>query len=438
MRKSTDSEKLSITRFSPTRFWFIEDVLMARINSNYDKLAAGYLFPEIARRTNAFLEANSGTQVLRLGIGDTTEPIVSAVLDGLHQGVKNLGNEQTYSGYGPSEGVLPLRQGLADLYAERGVKLDPSEFFVSDGAKSDSANIQGIFSEDCVIAVQDPAYPVYVDSNVIAGRTGKATDAGYEGLVYMPCTEENGFFPELPKGKVDVIYICSPNNPTGAVATKEQLKTFVDYANEHKAVILFDSAYAAFITDPDLPRSIYEIEGAETCAIEMNSFSKTAGFTGVRLAWTIVPKALVTEDSEAGKVHALWTRRQNTFFNGASNIVQAGGIAALSPKGREQTDAQVAFYLENARIINDGLKSLGITTYGGGNAPYVWLKTPGGLTSWEFFDKLLNECHVVGTPGSGFGPAGEGFFRLSAFGHRENVEKAVSSLKQNLRIQVQP
>ena len=434
MRKSIYSEKISITRFSPDPFSVKGDWLMARINTNYDKLAAGYLFPEIARRTNAFLEENPGAQVLRLGIGDTTEPIASAVLDGLHQGVENLGVEETYSGYGPSEGVLPLRQGLVDLYAERGVQLDPSEIFVSDGAKSDSANIQGIFSEDCVIAVQDPAYPVYVDSNVIAGRTGQATESGYDGLVYMPCTEENGFFPDLPKGKVDVIYICSPNNPTGAVATKEQLKTFVDYANEHKAVILFDSAYASFITDPELPRSIYEIEGAKTCAIEMNSFSKTAGFTGVRLAWTIVPKALVTEDSEAGKVHALWTRRQNTFFNGASNIVQSGGIAALSPKGREQTDAQVAFYLENARIINDGLKSLGIITYGGGNAPYVWLKTPGGLSSWEFFDKLLNECHVVGTPGSGFGPAGEGFFRLSAFGHRENVEKAVASIKNSLKI----
>lgn len=407
---------------------------MARINSHYDKLSAGYLFPEIARRTNAFLEQNPGVQVLRLGIGDTTEPIVPAVLDGLDQGVKSLGNADTYSGYGPSEGVLPLRQGLAGLYAERGVKLDPSEIFVSDGAKSDSANIQGVFSQDSVVAVQDPAYPVYVDSNVIAGRTGLAGSTGYEGLVYMPCTEENGFFPELPDQKVDLIYICSPNNPTGAVATREQLKSFVDYANEHKAVIFFDSAYAAFITDPVLPRSIYEIEGAETCAIEMNSFSKTAGFTGVRLAWTIVPKTLATEDSEAGKVHALWTRRQNTFFNGASNIVQAGGIAALSPKGREQTDAQVAFYLENARIINEGLKSLGITTFGGGNAPYVWLKTPCGLSSWGFFDKLLNECHVVGTPGSGFGPAGEGFFRLSAFGHRENVEKAVGSIKENLQI----
>ena len=407
---------------------------MARINQNYDKLAAGYLFPEIARRTNAFLESHPGAEVLRLGIGDTTEPIVTSVLNGLHQGVDDLGSVETYSGYGPSEGITPLRQALADFYGERGLDLDPTEFFVSDGAKSDSANIQGIFSDDCVGAVQDPAYPVYVDSNVIAGRTGIATDSGYDGLVYMPCTEENGFFPELPNQKVDLIYICSPNNPTGAVATKEQLKRFVDYANEQLAVIFYDSAYASFITDPELPRSIYEIEGADTCAIEFNSFSKTAGFTGVRLAWTIVPKACRTEDSESGKLHSLWTRRQNTFFNGASNVVQAGGVAALSPEGRRDTDQQVAFYLENAKIINDGLTGLGITTFGGGNAPYVWLKTPGGVTSWEFFDKLLGECHVVGTPGSGFGPAGEGFFRLSAFGHRENVEKAVTSIQKNLAI----
>ena len=407
---------------------------MARINKNYDKIAAGYLFPEIARRTNAFLEKNTGVEVLRLGIGDTTEPIVPSVLQGLHSGVDALSMSETYSGYGPSEGITPLRQGLADLYAERGLTIDPTEFFVSDGAKSDSANIQGIFSEDCVVAVQDPAYPVYVDSNVISGRTGEATESGYEGLVYMPCTEENDFFPDLPDTKVDLIYICSPNNPTGAVASKEQLQKFVNYANEHRAIIFYDSAYASFITDPNLPRSIYEIDGAENCAIEFNSFSKTAGFTGVRLAWTIVPKACRTEDSESGKLHALWTRRQNTFFNGAANIVQAGGVAALSPDGRRETDQQVAFYLENARIINEGLKSLGITTYGGGNAPYVWLKTPGGISSWDFFDKLLNECHVVGTPGSGFGPAGEGFFRLSAFGHRENVEKAVSSIEEKLQL----
>ena len=405
---------------------------MAKINQNYQKLSAGYLFPEIARRTNQFLNENAGVQVMRLGIGDTTEPIVPSVINGLHQGVDDLGRVETYSGYGASEGITPLRQGIADFYAEQGAPIDMSEVFVSDGAKSDSANIQGIFSEDCVVAVQDPAYPVYVDSNVISGRTGLAGDDGYEGLVYMPCTEENGFFPELPKSKVDLIYLCSPNNPTGAVATRDQLKLFVDYAREHKAIILFDSAYASFITDPELPKSIYEIEGAHECAIELNSFSKTAGFTGVRLAWTIVPKACVAEDAEAGVLHGLWTRRQNTFFNGASNIVQAGGVAVLSKEGRAQTDQQVAFYLENAKIINEGLKAKGITTYGGGNAPYVWLKTPNGLTSWEFFDKLLGECHVVGTPGSGFGPAGEGFFRLSAFGHWENVEAAVSSIRDHL------
>jgi LL-diaminopimelate aminotransferase len=323
---------------------------------------------------------------------------------------------------------------LAGLYSEYGLDLSPDEFFVGDGAKSDSANIQSIFSEDCIVAVQDPAYPVYVDSNVIFGRTGNASDSGYDGLVYMPCTEDNDFFPDLPEGKVDLIYLCSPNNPTGSVATHEQLKTFVDYAIEHKAVIFFDSAYSSFITDPSLPRSIYEVEGAEKCAIEINSFSKTAGFTGVRLAWTIVPKACQAEDAEPGKLHSLWTRRQNTFFNGASNIVQAGGLAALTEDGRRETGEQVSFYLENARIINEGLQSLGISTYGGGNAPYVWMKAPGGLSSWDFFDKLLNECHVVGTPGSGFGPAGEGFFRLSAFGHRENVERAIRSIKENLSL----
>jgi LL-diaminopimelate aminotransferase len=407
---------------------------MAKINTNYDKLSAGYLFPEIARRTNAFLEANPGTEVMRLGIGDTTEPIVSSVLDGLHHGVDKLGQVETYSGYGSSEGMEPLREAIASQYREGGADVNASEVFVSDGAKSDSANIQSIFSKDNLVAVQDPAYPVYVDSNVIAGRTGEATGSGYEGLVYMPCTEENDFFPAVPEGKVDIIYVCSPNNPTGAVATKEQLATFVDYARSNQAVILYDSAYAAFITDPELPRSIYEIDGARECAIELNSFSKTAGFTGVRLAWTIVPHDCVAENAAPGKLHALWTRRQNTFFNGASNVVQEGGLAVLSPEGRRQTGEQVAFYLENARIIREGLQSNGIATYGGDNAPYVWMKTPGDLGSWEFFDKLLGECHVVGTPGSGFGPSGEGFFRLSAFGHREDVERAVASIQANLQL----
>lgn len=407
---------------------------MAKINTNYDKLSAGYLFPEIARRTTAFLEANPGTEVMRLGIGDTTEPIVPSVLDGLHHGVDKLGKVETYSGYGSSEGIEPLREAIASQYRDGGADVKASEVFVSEGAKSDSANIQSIFSKDNVVAVQDPAYPIYVDSNVIAGRTGEAAGSGYDGLVYMPCTEENDFFPAVPDGKVDIIYLCSPNNPTGAVATKEQLATFVDYARSNQAVILFDSAYAAFITHPELPRSIYEIDGARECAIELNSFSKTAGFTGVRLAWTIVPHDCVAENAAPGKLHALWTRRQNTFFNGASNVVQEGGLAVLAAEGRRQTGEQVAFYLENARIIREGLQGAGIVTYGGDNAPYVWMKVPGDLSSWEFFDKLLGECHVVGTPGAGFGPSGEGFFRLSAFGHREDVERAVASIKANLQL----
>jgi len=407
---------------------------MARINSNYSKLAAGYLFPEIAKRTREFLAQNEGVTVMRLGIGDTTEHLCPTIVKGLQDEVAGLGTSDGYSGYGNSEGIDPLRQAVADLYKGFGAEVKMSDVWISDGAKPDSANIQSIFSADSVIAVQDPAYPVYVDSNVITGRTGESKDGCYEGLVYMPCTEENGFFPEIPSEKVDLIYICSPNNPTGAVATKEQLKGFVDYARKHKAIIIYDSAYAAFITDDSLPRSIYEIEGAETCAIEINSFSKYAGFTGVRLGWCIVPAALEVEDGGAGKLHALWGRRQNTFFNGASNIVQAGGLAALSPEGQKECGELVSFYLENARIIKDCLEGVGLTCFGGDNAPYIWMKTPEGITSWEFFDKLLTECHVVGTPGAGFGPSGEGYFRLSAFGHRENVLKAVESIKSNLKL----
>jgi len=407
---------------------------MARINPNYSRLAAGYLFPEIARRTREFSAANPDAQILRLGIGDTTESITPTIIAGLHEGVDRQANVATYSGYGDSEGKGDLRESLAGWYDEIGAKIDPSEVFVSDGAKSDSSNIQSIFSTDSVVAVQDPAYPVYVDSNVVSGRTGDSVEGRYEGLVYMACTEENDFFPALPEGKVDLIYLCSPNNPTGAVATHEQLEGFVKYARENGAVILFDSAYAAFITDPTLPRSIYEIEGAEECAIEISSFSKWAGFTGVRLGWTIVPKALRCEDGEAGVLHGLWTRRQNTFFNGASCIVQAGGVAALSPEGRQEMQGLVTYYLENARIIRDALAELGITVFGGDNAPYVWLQAPGGMDSWGFFDKLLTECHVVGTPGAGFGPSGEGYFRLSAFGHRENVEEAVARIRTRLTL----
>jgi LL-diaminopimelate aminotransferase len=408
---------------------------MATINANYDKLEAGYLFPEIGRRTREFLAANPGVEVMRLGIGDTTQPLPESVITGLRAGVNRLAAPETYSGYGDdSLGEPPLREAIAARYRANGADIDADEVCVSDGAKPDSANIQSIFAADNVVAVQDPAYPVYVDSNVIVGRTGRAKDGQYEGLVYMPCTEENGFFPKVPPGKVDLIYICSPNNPTGAVATRAQLKTFVQYAREYKAVILFDAAYAAFISDPDLPRSLYEIDGAKECAIEINSFSKEAGFTGVRLGWTVVPKALVCEDGEPGKIHQLWSRRQNTMFNGASNVVQAGGIAVLSKNGQRECAEIIAYYMDNARTIKQGLESLGLTVYGGVNAPYIWMRTPNGLSSWEFFDKLLNEAHVVGTPGAGFGPSGEGFFRLSAFGKRENVERAVASITSDLSL----
>ncbi len=407
---------------------------MATINSNYDKLSAGYLFPEIARRTKEFLANNSDAKIMRLGIGDTTEALPNSVIESIKKRVEQLGNTNSYSGYGSSEGEAELRNAIANSYAKLGANIAAEDIFVSDGAKGDSANIQSVFGVDNIVAVQDPAYPVYVDSNVIAGRTGKATDGNYAGLVYMPCTAENNFFPTLPDSKVDIIYLCSPNNPTGAVANKEQLKTFVNYALKNKAVIIFDAAYAAFIKDDNLPKSIYEIEGAKKCAIEINSFSKTAGFTGVRLGWCVVPKDLEVENAEAGKIHGLWTRRQNTFFNGASNIVQSGGLAVFSEQGQKEVSELVNYYMENARLIKECLNAKGLKTYGGENAPYVWLQTSNNLTSWEFFDKLLNECHVVGTPGAGFGPSGEGYFRLSSFGHREDVICAIESINKNLNI----
>ncbi len=407
---------------------------MATVNAHYGKLQAGYLFPEIAKRTREFTAANPDAQVMRLGIGNTTEALSPAIIDGLHTGVDKLANVDTYTGYGDEQGFGELRSAIAKRYESYGVTLADDEIFVSDGAKSDSANIQSIFGVDNVVAVQDPAYPVYVDSNVIGARTGEGVEGQYQGLVYMNCTEENGFFPALPEGKVDLIYLCSPNNPTGAVATIHQLKEFVDYALEHKAVIIFDAAYAAFISDPRLPRSIYEVEGAKDCAIEINSFSKEAGFTGVRLGWTVVPQSLVVEDSEPGQVNKLWLRRQCTMFNGASNVVQYGGLAVMSEQGQKECQELVSYYMANAKLILEALEGMGITCFGGVNAPYVWLKTPNGLSSWEFFDKLLNETHVVGTPGSGFGPSGEGYFRLSAFGHKEDIEKAVKSIQDNLTL----
>lgn len=397
---------------------------MATINANYNRLKAGYLFPEIARRTNEFAKNNAGVTIMRLGIGNTTEPLSPAVIEGLHRGVDKLSKAETYTGYGDEQGNTALRNAIAQYYKSNlNVELEPAEIFVSDGAKCDCANIQTIFGTNNIVAVQDPAYPVYVDTNITAGRE----------IVYMPCTDKNGFFPEVPKGKVDLIYLCSPNNPTGAVADRRDLSMFIQYAKENKAIIIFDSAYCEFINEPNLPKSIYQIEGAKDCAIEINSLSKRSGFTGVRGGWTIVPKALVAEDAEAGKINQMWNRRQTTFFNGASNIVQEGALAAFSVDGYLQDMKTIQYYMENANIIRRGLGGKFII-YGGTNAPFLWAKTPNGMNSWEFFDKMLKEANVVITPGSGFGDAGEGYFRISAFGHRENIIKAVESIQSKLRV----
>ena len=408
---------------------------MAKINSNYDKLSAGYLFPEISRRVKVYVERNPGAEVMRLGIGNTTEALSPSLIKALHAGVDKLADVKTYTGYGDEQGNKDMRGAIVSYYKKMGIEISPDEVFVSDGAKCDVANIQSIFSNACVVAVQDPAYPVYVDTNVIAGRSGKSEGGTYAGIVYMGCSEKNNFFPEIPKQRVDLIYICSPNNPTGGVATKEQLKKFVDYARENKSVIIFDAAYNEFISDPSLPKTIYCVEGAKECAIEVNSFSKMAGFTGVRLGWSIVPKKCVCEDASEGKLNSMWNRRQTTMFNGASNIVQDGGVAVLGESGMKESKEIIAYYMENARIIKKGLEEKGLKVVSGGvNAPYLWVRTPNNMKSWEFFDKMLNEAHVVVTPGSGFGPSGEGYFRVSAFGHRENVIKAVESIKQNLKI----
>jgi LL-diaminopimelate aminotransferase len=408
---------------------------MANINNNFSKLAAGYLFPEIARRTNSFLQENPGVELMKLGIGNTTEALSKTLVEAMKDKLDQLSDRETYTGYGDEQGDTQLRVALKDYYKNYGVELDATEFFVSDGAKADAANIQELFSKDSIVAFQDPAYPVYVDSNVVAGRTEgyDKEKQGYSNFVYLPCTEENNFVPEIPQSKVDLIYLCSPNNPTGAVMTHQELKAFVDYANENKAVIIFDSAYSEYIIDPSLPRSIYEVEGAKSCAIEINSFSKNAGFTGVRLGWTIVPKELVCQNSEPGVINSMWNRRQCTFFNGASNIAQAGGLSALSGSGLQECKELVSYYMGNAKIIKEGLESVNIVCYGGVNSPYIWAKTPNNMTSWEFFDYLLRECHVVITPGSGFGPNGENFIRVSSYGHRENVEKAIESIMENFK-----
>jgi len=407
---------------------------MARVNDNYLKLKAGYLFPEIGRRIKEFTDANPGAEVIRLGIGDVTRPLAPAVLEAFHKAVDDLGTGGDFHGYGPEQGYGWLIDTIVEKsFRPLGVELKPSEVFVSDGSKCDCANILDIFDLSNKVAICDPVYPVYNDTNVMVGRTGEADEKGYyEGIVYLPCTEDNGFTPELPKGKVDIIYLCYPNNPTGTVATKEELKKWVDYALDNEAVIFFDAAYEAFITEPGIPHSIYEIEGARKCAIEFRSFSKTAGFTGVRCALTVVPEEVTATTAQGEKValNKLWNRRQSTKFNGVSYPVQKAAAAVYSEEGWAQVQETIAYYMLNAKIIREGLQAAGIICYGGVNSPYIWLKTPEGMGSWDFFDKLLTECHVVGTPGSGFGPSGEGYFRLSAFGDRENVEAAVERIRE--------
>jgi LL-diaminopimelate aminotransferase len=409
---------------------------VARINEHYLKLKSSYLFTEIARRVKAFQEANPSAKIIRLGIGDVTQPLPPAVIRALHEAVDEMARPETFRGYGPEPGYEFLTELIAKHdYGTRGVSIAPDEIFVSDGAKSDTSNIQEIFAAESVVALTDPVYPVYVDSNVMAGRSGPAgADGRYGRFVYLPCTAENGFQPALPAEAVDLVYLCYPNNPTGAVMPRAALQRWVEYAREHGSILLYDAAYEAYIRDPDIPHSIYEVEGAREVAIEFRSLSKTAGFTGTRCAYTVVPKDVVgrTALGESVDLNRLWLRRQSTKFNGVAYIVQQGAAATYTEEGQRQVRALVDFYMENARIIHGGLESAGLEVYGGRNAPYIWLKTPPGLTSWDFFDKLLAEAHVVGTPGSGFGPSGEGYFRLTAFGGRAQTEEAVARIMTRL------
>ncbi len=411
---------------------------MVTINENYLKLKAGYLFPEIARRVNAFVEANPTAPVIRLGIGDVTEPLPQACREAMVKAVEEMGDRATFQGYGPEQGYGWLREKIATQdFQSRGCDVDASEIFISDGSKCDCGNILDIFGSNNTIAVTDPVYPVYVDTNVMAGHTGPADASGkYGGLVYLPISAENDFTAKIPTEKVDLIYLCFPNNPTGAVASREALQAWVDYARANGSLILFDAAYEAFITDPSIPHSIYELEGARDCAIEFRSFSKNAGFTGTRCAFTVVPKSLRAKAADGSEVEiwGLWNRRQATKFNGVSYVVQRGAEAVYSEAGRAQVRQLIDFYMENARIICDRLSAAGLNVYGGVNAPYVWVKTPEGLSSWDFFDRLLSSANVVGTPGAGFGAAGEGYFRISAFNSRQNVDEAMARITQNLRV----
>ncbi len=399
---------------------------MANINENYQKLPGSYLFAEIARRVSAYTAAHPEKKLIKLGIGDVTQPLCPAVIEAMHKAVDEMGKKETFRGYGPEQGYDFLRTAiLKHDFLARGVDLSMDEIFVSDGAKSDCGNIGDIFSRDNIVAVCDPVYPVYVDTNAMAGRAGEYLQDRemWSNIYYMPTTAENGFVPELPRTHVDLIYLCSPNNPTGTALNREQLKVWVDYANENDAVILFDAAYEAFITEDGIPHSIYEIPGARTCAIEFHSFSKTAGFTGNRCAYTVVPKELIRQGQS---LNAMWNRRHTTKFNGVPYVVQRGAEAVYSPQGQQQVKATIAFYQENARVIREGLTAAGLEVYGGVNSPYVWFKTP--TDSWSFFDRLLTEAGVVTTPGAGFGPSGEGYIRVTAFGGAEDTKAAVEQI----------
>ena len=403
---------------------------MFKINTNYQKLPGSYLFAAIGKKVREYSAAHPDKKVISLGIGDVTQPLAPAVITALHGAVDEMASAETFKGYAPDLGYEFLRKAIVEGdFASRGCDIQPDEIFVSDGAKCDCGNIQELFSLDNKVAVCDPVYPVYVDSNVMAGRTGTydPKTETWSDVIYMPCTEGNQFVPELPKETPDLIYLCFPNNPTGSAITKAQLQEWVDYANRVGAVILYDAAYEAYISEPDIPHSIYECEGARTCAIEFHSFSKNAGFTGVRLGYTVIPKDLKCGDVT---LHSMWARRHGTKYNGAPYIIQKAGEAVYTAEGRTQTMAQVAYYMENAKIIYSGLKEAGYSVYGGVNSPYVWLKISGSMNSWEFFDYLLENASVVGTPGSGFGPSGEGYFRLTGFGTRENTIEAVERIKK--------
>ncbi|MCI6649558.1 MAG: LL-diaminopimelate aminotransferase [Lachnospiraceae bacterium] len=402
---------------------------MYQVNTNYLKLPGSYLFSTIAKKVAAFAEANPDKKIIRLGIGDVTQPLPKVVIDALHKAVDEQADAATFRGYAPDLGYDFLRNAIAKHdYQDRGCDIAPDEIFVSDGAKSDSGNIQELFSEDNRIAVTDPVYPVYVDSNVMAGRCGNydANTGMWDRVIYMPSTAENGFVPEFPKETPDIIYLCLPNNPTGTTLKKVDLQKWVDYANQKGSIIIFDAAYEHYISTPDVPHSIYECDGAKDCCIEIRSYSKTAGFTGLRLGFTVVPKSLKSGDAS---LHDMWARRHGTKFNGAPYIVQRAGEAIYSEEGMKEIDALVGYYMENARMIREGLTEAGFTCYGGVDAPYIWMKTPDHMTSWEFFDFLLEKANVVGTPGSGFGPSGEGYFRLTAFGTHENTKAALERFK---------